>query len=191
MASPLTRPQHDVVFNNLAVHNQARYSPALLPIPDGEKDETEVVAQLAAIAAGIVSGEEPTAAQIDDLIAYTVAAQAGNDAASQAHGRSPEELLEAVAHRSGVDRILDLRIRSGPYGDGFGAYPDGLTLQHLIDPPESISGRCNLACPRSCGPRPGTLMLRRPCYWMRSPATVLHRDSPWWAGVNCAATTRG
>ncbi|NDH19607.1 MAG: hypothetical protein EBY51_09680, partial [Actinobacteria bacterium] len=123
VASPLTRPQHDVVFNNLAVRNQARYSPALLPIPDGEKDETEVVAQLAAIAAGIVSGEEPTAAQIDDLIAYTVAAQAGNDVASRAHGRSPEELLEAVAHRSGVDRILDLRIRSGPYGDGFGAYP--------------------------------------------------------------------
>ncbi|NDG95993.1 MAG: molybdopterin oxidoreductase family protein, partial [Actinobacteria bacterium] len=104
----------------------------------GEKDETEVVAQLAAIAAGIVSGEEPTAAQIDDLIAYTVAAQAGNDAASRAHGRSPEELLEAVAHRSGVDRILDLRIRSGPYGDGFGAYPDGLTLQHLIDTPHGI-----------------------------------------------------
>ena len=138
VASPLTRPQHDVVFNNLAVRNQARYSPALLPIPDGEKDETEVVAQLAAIAAGILSGEEPTAAQIDDLIAYTVAAQAGNDAASRAHGRSPEELLEAVAHRSGVDRILDLRIRSGPYGDGFGAYPDGLTLQHLIDTPHGI-----------------------------------------------------
>ena len=138
VASPLTRPQHDVVFNNLAVRNQARYSPALLPVPDGEKDETEVVAQLAAIAAGIVSGEEPTAAQIDDLIAYTIAAQAGNDAASRAHGRSPEELLTAVAHRSGVDRILDLRIRSGPYGDGFGTYPDGLTLQHLIDTPHGI-----------------------------------------------------
>ena len=138
VASPLTRPQHDVVFNNLAVRNQARYSPALLPIPDGEKDETEVVAQLAAIAAGIVSGEEPTAAQIDDLIAYTVAAQAGNDVASRAYGQSPEELLEAVAHRSGVDRILDVRIRSGPYGDGFGAHPDGLTLQHLIDTPHGI-----------------------------------------------------
>jgi anaerobic selenocysteine-containing dehydrogenase len=138
VTSPLTRPQHDVVFNNLAVRNQARYSPALFPVPEGEKDETEVLAQLAAIAAGIASGHEPTAQQIDDLIAYTVATQACTDTASRAHGRTPEELLAAVSHRSGVDRILDLRIRSGPYGDGFGSYPDGLTLQHLIDNPHGI-----------------------------------------------------
>ncbi len=138
VASPLTRPQHDVVFNNLAVRNQARYSPAIFDVPEGEKDETEVLAQLAAIAAGIASGHEPTVAQIEDLIAYTVASQACNDKASRACGRTPEELLEQVSHRSGVDRILDLRIRSGPYGDGFGAHPDGLTLQHLIDNPHGI-----------------------------------------------------
>jgi len=138
VASPLTRPQHDVVFNNLAVRNQARYSPAIFDVPEGEKDETEVLAQLAAIAAGIASGHEPTVAQIEDLIAYTVASQACTDAASRAHGRTPEELLEAVSHRTGVDRILDLRIRTGPYGDGFGSHPDGLTLQHLIDNPHGI-----------------------------------------------------
>lgn len=138
VASPLTRPQHDVVFNNLAVRNQARYSPAVFDVPEGEKDETEVLAQLAAIAAGIAAGTEPTAAQIEDMIAYTVASQACTDAASRAHGRTPEELLEAVSHRTGVDRILDLRIRSGPYGDGFGSYPDGLTLQDLIDDPHGI-----------------------------------------------------
>lgn len=138
VASPLTRPQHDVVFNNLAVRNQARYSPSVFDVPDGEKDETEVLAQLAAIAAGIASGQEPTVAQIEGLIAYTVAAQACNDEASRAHGRTPEELLGAVSHRTGVDQILDLRIRSGPYGDGFGSHPDGLSLQHLIDNPHGI-----------------------------------------------------
>ena len=138
VASPLTRPQHDVVFNNLAVRNQARYSPPVFEVPEGEKDETEVLAQLAAIAAGIASGHEPTPAQIDDLIAYTVASQACTDEASRAHGQAPEELLDAVSHRAGVDRILDLRIRSGPYGDGFGSHPDGLTLQDLIDNPHGI-----------------------------------------------------
>ena len=138
VASPLTRPQHDVVFNNLAVRNQARYSPPVFEVPDGEKDETEVLAQLAAIAAGITSGHEPTVAQIEDLIALTVATQACNDEASRAHGRTPEELLEAVSHRTGVDRVLDLRIRSGPYGDGFGANANGLTLQHLMDNPHGI-----------------------------------------------------
>ena len=138
VASPLTRPQHDVVFNNLAVRNQARYSPPVFEVPEGEKDETEVLAHLAAIAAGIASGHEPTPAQIDDLIAYTVASQACTDEASRAHGQAPEELLDAVSHRAGVDRILDLRIRSGPYGDGFGSHPDGLTLQDLIDNPHGI-----------------------------------------------------
>ena len=138
VASPLTRPQHDVVFNNLAVRNQARYSAPVFDVPEGEKDETDVLAQLAAIAAGIVSGQEPTPEQIDDLIAYTVAAQACQDSASRAHGKAPEDLLQAVSPRTGVDRILDLRIRSGPYGDGFGSHPDGLTLQHLQDSPHGI-----------------------------------------------------
>jgi len=138
VASPLTRPQHDVVFNNLAVRNQARYSPPVFEVPEGEKDETEVLAQLAAIAAGIASGHEPTPAQIDDLIAYTVASQACTDEASRAQGQTPEAILEAVSHRAGVDRILDLRIRSGPYGDGFGSHPDGMTLQHLLDTPHGI-----------------------------------------------------
>jgi anaerobic selenocysteine-containing dehydrogenase len=138
VASPLTRPQHDVVFNNLAVRNQARYSPPVFPVPEGEKDETQVLAELTAIAVGITSGHEPTTAQVDDLIAYTVANQACTDEASRAHGRVLEELLEAVSHRAGVDRILDLRIRSGPYGDGFGSHPDGLTLEHLMDAPHGI-----------------------------------------------------
>lgn len=138
VASPLTRPHHDVVFNNLAVRNQARYSPAIFDVPDGEKSESEVLLQLTAIAAAIVSGHAPTPEHIDDLIAYTVASQACSDAASRAHGQTPEDLLEAVSQRGGIDRILDLRIRSGPYGDGFGVHPDGLTLQHLIDNPHGI-----------------------------------------------------
>ena len=138
VASPLTRPHHDVVFNNLAVRNQARFSPAVFDVPDGEKDESEVLSQLAAIAAGITSDHEPTAEQVDDLIAVMVASAACGEESSRAHGRTPEELLEAVRPQRGVERILDLRIRSGPYGDGFGSHPDGLTLQHLRDSPTGI-----------------------------------------------------
>lgn len=138
VASPLTRPHHDLVFNNLAVRNQARYSPSIFEVPDGEKDESEVLGQLAAIAAGIASGHEPTTEQMDDLIAFTVASAACSDEASRAHGRTPEELLEAVSPQRGVERILDLRIRSGPYGDGFGSHADCLTLQHLREATHGI-----------------------------------------------------
>ena len=138
VASPLTRPHHDVVFNNLAVRNQARYSPAVFPVPEGEMDEARVLLTLAAIAAEIHSGVSVTAENMDDLIATTVAQQAVNDTASRCHGLDPDELMAAVSPRRGVDRILDLRIRSGPYGDGFGLHPDGLSLKNLIDSPHGI-----------------------------------------------------
>lgn len=138
VASPLTRSHHDVVFNNLAVRNQARYSPPVFDIPEGEKDEAQVLLQLAAIAIGVTTGTEPTPDAVDDLIAFTVAQQACTDEASRAHGQDPADLLTAVGDRRGVDRVLDLRIRSGPYGDGFGAHPDGLTLDALIAAPHGI-----------------------------------------------------
>jgi len=138
VASPLTRSHHDVVFNNLAVRNQARYSPPVFDIPEGEKDEAQVLLQLAAIAIGVTTGTEPTPEAVDDLIAFTVAQQACTDEASRAHGREPSELLADVGDRRGVDRVLDLRIRSGPYGDGFGTHSDGLTLDSLIAAPHGI-----------------------------------------------------
>jgi len=138
VASPLTRPHHDIAFNNLAVRDQARYSPAIFEIPDGEKDEAEVLLTLASIAVGITTGNEPTAEAMDDFVAYAVAAQAAKDSASRCHGQTAESILAAVAPRRGVDRLLDIRIRSGPYGDGCGTYSGGLTLQHLIDAPHGI-----------------------------------------------------
>ncbi len=138
VASPLTRSHHDVVFNNLAVRNQARYSPAVFPVPHGEMDEADVLLTLAAIAAEIHSESSVSAEKMDDFIAYTVAQQAVSDVASRCHGLDVADLMTGVAPRRGVDRILDLRIRSGPYGDGFGSNPNGLTLQSLIDTPHGI-----------------------------------------------------
>ena len=131
VASPLTRAHHDVVFNNLAVRNQGRYSPAVFPVPDGEMDEAELLLTLAGIALGITAGNELTADQVDDFVAMTVANQAVADPASRLYGREVSEVLALVEPHRGVDRILDLRIRSGPYGDQ-------LTLQSLIDAPHGI-----------------------------------------------------
>ena len=38
----------------------------------------------------------------------------------------------------GYERRLDMLLRLGPYGDGFGATPDGLTLQRLKDNPHGV-----------------------------------------------------
>jgi anaerobic selenocysteine-containing dehydrogenase len=39
----------------------------------------------------------------------------------------------AIGDIPGADRIFDLMIRSGPYGDAFGRVPDGLTLERVKD----------------------------------------------------------
>jgi hypothetical protein len=85
----------------------------------------------------MVAGEA-TVEQLDELVAYEVARRATVDSASRAHGREPADLLAAVAPRRGIERLLDLSLRSGPYGDGFGTYSDGLTLARLEAAPSGI-----------------------------------------------------
>ncbi len=60
------------------------------------------------------------------------------DETSPIHGRDAEEILEALAPRRGPERILDFLLRTGPYGEGFGADPDGLSLETLIANPHGV-----------------------------------------------------
>jgi anaerobic selenocysteine-containing dehydrogenase len=136
--SPLTRSHFDVVFNNLAIRNQARYSSPTLPLGQTERDEADTLLQLAAIIIGLIHGTEPTIDQVDDLVAGTVAQQVCTDPASRGFGQDVGDALAAVGKLRRVERILDLRIRSAPFGDGFGTFPDGLTLATVQADPNGI-----------------------------------------------------
>src|SRR5204862_7430778 len=57
---------------------------------------------------------------------------------SSLEGRDADELLAALAPRRGPERLLDFLLRAGAYGDAFGANPDGLSLQKLLDHPHGI-----------------------------------------------------
>ena len=52
--------------------------------------------------------------------------------------RSVDELTAMLHAGPGYERRLDMMLRLGPYGDAFGARPDGLTLQRLKDNPHGI-----------------------------------------------------
>ena len=49
-----------------------------------------------------------------------------------------DELAAMLPDGPGYERRLDMMLRLGPFGDGFGARPDGLTLQRLKDNPHGI-----------------------------------------------------
>jgi anaerobic selenocysteine-containing dehydrogenase len=57
---------------------------------------------------------------------------------SNVAGRDPAELLGELDRRHGPERLLDLMLRTGPYGDGFGADPDGLSLARLEAAPHGV-----------------------------------------------------
>lgn len=130
--SPLEEMHYDVPFPQLAHRNAARVSPATFPPAAGRPAEWEILLRLAAIAA---TGADPggDAATIDRLDDVAVTEDVRRSA-----GPHADAVLKAVAHRRGPERLLDLALRAGPYGDRFGLNPDGLNLAKLEAKPEGI-----------------------------------------------------
>lgn len=116
--SPLEDFHYDVAFPQLSWRNHARYSPPVFPAAPGQPEEWQTLLKLAAIAQGKGAGIDANA--LDD-------AQFAEDA-QRLFGEHAGAVIAATRGLSGPQRALDVALRSGPYGDGFGTKPDGLTL---------------------------------------------------------------
>ncbi|MFE2213912.1 molybdopterin oxidoreductase family protein [Streptomyces canus] len=132
---PSQSPHHDFAFNTLAVRNQVRYTRPAVPLEPGRMAETEILARLILAATGM-HGADPSA--VDDLVIGQTLGKAVKDAHSPVHGREPGELTAALVGDTGPERRLDMMLRLGPYGDGFGVRPDGLSLTKLLAHPHGI-----------------------------------------------------
>jgi anaerobic selenocysteine-containing dehydrogenase len=137
---PPERPRHrghaDLAFAALAVRNIAAYTPPVVPLPDGRPAEWQIMLRVAGIAQG--AGATADLDALDDFAASVYAAQLAARATARTAGLSADALLESVQPRRGPERILDLLLRSGPYGDGFGEDPDGLSMEVLAAHPHGI-----------------------------------------------------
>ena len=132
---PAQSPHFDVLLNNLAVRNNVRYSPPVLPLDD-RPDEAEILSRIALILYGIGAAGDP--ALVDaQVIAMTLGKEV-SDADSPVAGRDVDELTAMLAAGPGYERRLDMMLRLGAYGDAFGAKPSGLTLEKLKANPHGI-----------------------------------------------------
>ena len=132
--SPAELPGYEVGLYNLSVRNVAKWSWAAVP-PAPEQPETwQVFSAIAARLMGL-GGLAPEA--VDDVI-FGVFAKGVLEGESPWPGLTPEEMKEKLAGRIGPERLVDMLLRSGPYGDGFGRRPEGLTLAKVQAAPHGL-----------------------------------------------------
>ena len=128
---PARKGHYDFSFLALAVRNFAAYSPPVLPPEPESMDECDILARLTLIAAGQGAGTDPAVLheQLLDQALQRVATAA----------ETPVPALRAlVSGDNPAERLLDVLLRTGAYGDGFGARPDGLSLERLLANPHGV-----------------------------------------------------
>jgi len=127
--SPLEDSHYDVPFPMFSHRNHARFSKPVLPMPAGQSPEWKTILRLIAIIRG--QGARADVLALDDeLLADDVRKQAGPHA---------EAVIAALAGRRGPERLLDLSLRMGPYGDMFGQKAGGLSLDKVMAAPSGLN----------------------------------------------------
>ncbi|MDL5031545.1 molybdopterin-dependent oxidoreductase [Pelomonas sp. APW6] len=130
--SPLEDLHYDIAFGQLSWRNHARYSEPVFPPPAGMPEEWETLTRLAALVSGADWRQD--AADLDTAALR----QELRHQLKDGDGAQTEALLGALAPRVGPARLVDLALRGGPYGDQFGARPDGLTLDRVQAAPHGL-----------------------------------------------------
>jgi anaerobic selenocysteine-containing dehydrogenase len=131
--SALAESHYDASFPQLSCRNHARYSPPVFEPVAGAQAEWQSLARLAALLRG-----EPGAMSAGFDLADFDSRMLADDLRRLAAGL-PEAVQAAVLAQlgpdPGPDRLLDLALRAGPYGDRFGQAPGGLSLAGLRELP--------------------------------------------------------
>jgi anaerobic selenocysteine-containing dehydrogenase len=134
--SPLERSHYDVALYAFAVRDVANYSPPLFDPPEGVTAEWRTLLRLV----GVVTGQGPDA-DVDAIDAFVAGEAVRREIAtgdSPIAGREVDEILAELEPRVGPERLLDLLLRVGPYGDGFGAGHGTLSLAALEASPHGV-----------------------------------------------------
>ncbi len=132
--SALERSHFDVSFTGIAIRNVANYSAAVFPAAG--PSEADILAKLSLIASG--QGADAKTEDMHQLLLRGLVQSEVGKAHSRIAGRDVDEILAGCAGRPPEEQFLDVLIRTGSYGDGFGADPRGLSLAKLEASPHGI-----------------------------------------------------
>lgn len=124
--SPLEQPHHDDLILLFAIRSIANYSAPVFD-PGDRPHEWEILIRLTGLCTG-TPAEDVDVAAIDDGFFDYLAFTRGLDGAE----------IRKLYTQGGPERMLDLTLRTGPFGDQYGKNPGGLTLDLLKANPNGI-----------------------------------------------------
>jgi len=120
---------YDFLFTSTCVRNFAQYSPQVFaPQPDA-LEQWQIINEVTARMHGM------TRADLEGMMLDGMIAQLQANAPELAH-LSLDDIKQKTAEHDGPERLLDIMLRAGPYGDKFQG--EGLTLAQLKLSPHGI-----------------------------------------------------
>ena len=134
--SPLERPHADDLYWIYAISSCVKWSDPLFAPDPNRPPEWEILLRLAGAMVGMPMPDVDVAA-MDDLYVAGLVATACTTPHTPLTGRDPQEATAALVG-SGPERLVDLGIRVGPWGDDLGRRPGGLTLAEVRRHPNGL-----------------------------------------------------
>ena len=134
--SPFEDSHYDSFLGAMGWRNSARYSPPLFDT-ETQLREWDLCLSLAYISANNDIPTDTALRHFEDTVVAGAVARYVDDENGSLHGRDVQEIVGAIGPQAGVERLLDLGIRAGRWGDRFGRR-DGITLDRLINTPDGV-----------------------------------------------------
>ncbi|MBT4521317.1 MAG: molybdopterin-dependent oxidoreductase [Halieaceae bacterium] len=121
---------YDFLFSSFSQENFARYSPVVFPAAAKSKHQYEIFLELLGRINGM-SAEDLNAMMLDGMIAHIKATPGLGHL-------DAEDIKRKTANFENGERLLDILLRVGPYGNQFDDDRDGLNLQKVKDAKHGI-----------------------------------------------------
>lgn len=130
--SPLERTNCDLAFQNLSVRNVVHFSERAFEPPAEGMPQWRLLCEIAGRLNG-ASAEAVDGLVLDGLLDATVGAPG-----TACPDLSKEEARKRLGDAPGPERLVDLLLRAGPWGDRFDDASDGLSLAKLRRHPHGL-----------------------------------------------------
>lgn len=128
----LTRSDFTLFYTFFMVRDYIRYNQPIFERDENSRTDGEIISGLV----GRILGE--TASQADERALRMLHQQLIDQGNKVAARFSFDQILQHLGTTGGQDRMYDLLVRTGPYGDGLGKNPEGLTLERLKSTPHGL-----------------------------------------------------